>query len=173
MLVNLKREVMDIINNNAINLDRKNIQKYALSDVSSCTFSFKDGTKSNVKTPKGREFVIVKFLPKSDKDSVFQEAVMQNYMYVKDVEELSEKCGYTCLRTFTRHFKKSFKSTPYQWMLDRKMEDVRYLVLNSTLPISEIAEIFNFKSSAHLVNQYSAKYGISPLKNRTMLKSIS
>ena len=160
---------MDTINNEAISLDRNNFQKFALSDVSSCTFSFKDGTKSNVKTPKGKEFVIVKFLPISDKDRVFQEIVMQNYMYVKDVQELSEKCGYTCVKTFTRHFKKYFKTTPYKWILDRKMEEIRYLVLSSSLPITKIAEIYNFKSVSHLVKQYSDKYGISPCKNRNLL----
>lgn len=164
---------MDTISKKAVKPGKGDIQKYVLTDVSSCTFTFSDGAKSNVKTPEGKEFVIVKFIPKSDKHREFQEGIMEHYMYAKDVQDLAEKCGYACLKTFTRHFKKAFRSTPYKWMLDRRMEDVKYLVLNSTLPISEIAQIFNFKSVSHLVNLYSDKFGIAPNKNRNLVNSNS
>lgn len=89
-------------------------------------------------------------------------------MYSKNVSELAGLCSYGCVRTFTRHFKKSFVQTPYQWMLDRKMEEVQSLVLNSDMSITEIAKMYDFKSVSHLVNLYSKRFGNSPYKSRLL-----
>jgi AraC-like DNA-binding protein len=89
-------------------------------------------------------------------------------MSTKNVTELAELCQYDCVRTFTRHFKKSFGQTPYQWMLDRKMEEIQSLVLNSDMSITEIAKMYDFKSVSHLVNLYSKRFGNSPHKSRLL-----
>jgi transcriptional regulator GlxA family with amidase domain len=51
-------------------------------------------------------------------------------------------------------------------MLDRKMEEVQHLVLESDLSISDIAKICGFNNLTHLVNAYSSKFGIPPFRNR-------
>ena len=51
-------------------------------------------------------------------------SVIENYSSGINAVELSERCGYTCFRTFQRHFKKHFNDTVYNWILKRKMEDV-------------------------------------------------
>ena len=147
------------------------ISNYIFSDVSTCTFNFSNGEKAVVKPSRKKELVLVKFIPHTSKKNAFQETVVANYPYSKNVQELAKYSDYECLKTFTRHFKKYFNQTPYQWMLDRKMEEVHHLVLESDLSISEIAKISGFKSLTHLVNAYSSRFGISPFKNRTLLVS--
>jgi AraC-like DNA-binding protein len=142
------------------------VDKYVFSDVSTCTFNFSDGKRAVVKSEPRKEIVLVKFIPHTSKKDSFQEAVIANYPDAKNVSELAKKCNYDCLKTFTRHFKKHFNQTPYQWMLDRKMEEVQHLVLESDLSISDIAKICGFNNLTHLVNAYSSKFGIPPFRNR-------
>ncbi|HHV86375.1 MAG TPA: helix-turn-helix transcriptional regulator [Petrimonas sp.] len=142
------------------------IRGYLLTDVASCTFTFSDGLKSRVIPSPENEVVLVKLIPRISKSKRFEDSVLSNYSSAQNMNELARLCNYDCLKTFTRHFKKCFGETPYQWMLDRKMEEIRSLVLNSDISITEISGMYGFKSVSHLVNVYSKRFGISPHKNR-------
>jgi AraC-like DNA-binding protein len=160
---------METNNINKDNKDNKdNIRKYLLTDVKSCTFTFSDGMTSKVKSSSDHEMVLVKLIPHSTKSKTFEDKVLKNYMATKNVTELAALCKYDCVRTFTRHFKKSFGQTPYQWMLDRKMEEIQSLVLNSDISITDIAKMYDFKSVSHLVNLYTKRFGNSPHKSRLL-----
>lgn len=145
---------------------KNNVRRYLLTDVTSCTFTFTDGLSSKMKPSPGQEIVLVKLIPYTTRLKAFEEKVLKNYMSAKSMNELARLCGYDCLKTFSRHFKKSFRQTPYQWMLDRKMEEINSLVVNSDIKITDIAEMYDFKSISHLVNLYTKRYGISPQKSR-------
>lgn len=147
---------------------KENVRKYLLTDVASCTFTFSDGLTSKVKPSPDKEIVLVKLIPHTTKSKMFEDSVLRNYAVAKNVSELATLCRYECVRTFTRHFKKSFGKTPYQWMLDRKMEEIHSLVINSDLTITEIAKMYDFKSVSHLVNLFSKRYGVSPRKSRLL-----
>ena len=140
--------------------------KYLLRDVSSCTFTFSDGLKSSVNPSPNNEMVFVKLIPSSTKSKQFTKRVLKHYPSVKTVPELAEKCKYTCVKTFTRHFKKCFGVTPYQWMLERKMEEIQSLVLSTDLTITKISKIYDFKTVSHLVKAYTKRYNITPQKDR-------
>lgn len=144
------------------------IDKYIFTDVRACTFNFSNGEKAVVKPSRRKELVLVKIIPHTSKRNAFQETVISNYPDSKNVQELAKYSDYDCLKTFTRHFKKYFNQTPYQWMLDRKMEEVHHLVLESDLSISEIANVCGYKNLTHLVNAYTNRFGISPFKNRML-----
>lgn len=148
------------------NRTNDSVRKYLLTDVESCTFTFSDGLKSKVMPSPDKEIVLVKLIPRASRSKKFEDSVLKNFMSARNVNELAMMCRYDCVRTFTRHFKKSFAQTPYQWMLDRKMEEIQSLVLNSDLTITEIAKMYEFKNVSHLVNAYSKRYGVSPNKSR-------
>ena len=142
------------------------VRKYLLTDVASCTFTFTDGLKSRVTPSPENEIVLVKLIPRASKSRTFENSVLMHYSSVKTMSELAKLCHYDCLRTFTRHFKKCFGETPYQWLLERKMEEIHSLVLSSDMSITDIAKMYDFKSVSHLVNIFSKRYGIPPHKSR-------
>lgn len=144
------------------------IRKSLLTDVTSCTFTFSDGLKSKMTPSPDSEIVLVTLIPRTSKSKRFEDSVLSNYSSARNMNELAKLCNYDCLRTFIRHFKKCFGQTPYQWMLDRKMEEVQSLVLNSDISITEIARMYGFKSVSHLVYAYGKRFGISPYKNRIL-----
>lgn len=146
--------------------DSNDVRKYLLTDVASCTFTFSDGLKSKVMPSPDNEIVFVKLIPRVSKSKRFEDIVLSNFSMARNVNELAKLCKYDCLRTFTRHFKKCFGTTPYQWMLDRKMEEIQSMVLNSDISITEISKMYGFKSASHLVSSYAKRFGISPHKSR-------
>ncbi|WP_298650039.1 AraC family transcriptional regulator [uncultured Proteiniphilum sp.] len=149
--------------------DRKHtVRKYLLTDVASCIFTFSDGLKSRVTPSPDNEIVLVKLIPRISKSKRFEDSVLSNYLSARNMSELAKFCGYDCIKTFTRHFKKCFGQTPYQWMLDRKMEEINSLVMKSDMSITEIAKMYDFKSVSHLVTLYNKHYGIPPAKSRLL-----
>ena len=144
------------------------MDKYVLSDVADCTFTFSNGGKSSVTSSPNKEIILVKLIPRTSKDKLFQEYVVRVFSSCKNAAELAVRCGYDCQKTFTRHFKKSFGETPYKWMLDRKMEEIQSLILNSDITLKELAQLYDFKNITHLVNAYSTRFGIAPLKSRAL-----
>ena len=140
--------------------------KYLLTEVALCTFTFSDGEQYRITPPVNTEVVMVKLISRMSKSAQLEECALKNYLSVKTASELARLCGYDCVKTFSRHFKKYLGETPYQWMLDRKMEEVQAQVLGSDLSISKIAEMYGFRSVSHLVNNYTKRFGFSPYKSR-------
>ncbi len=146
---------------------RKNdVRKYLLTGVASCTFTFSNGVKAGITSSPNNEIVLIKLIPCSSKLKLLEYSVLNNYSSVKNISELAKLSGYNCIKTFTRHFKKSFGQTPYQWVLDRKMEEINSLVINSDVSITDIAAMYDFKSISHLIALYTKRYGLPPHKNR-------
>ena len=111
---------------------------------------------------------VVKLKPDVSREKVFRKNVLKNYASCRNVHELAKACLYDCPKTFTRHFKRCFRQTPYQWMLDKKMEEIRILTLNSNKSITEISRMYEFKSAAHLITVYTNRFGITPYRNRSL-----
>lgn len=151
-----------------MNKNTKKVQKYLLTDVTSFLLNFSDGTTSRIEMSNRSDMVLVKVFSHPKLTASFEQGVQENYLKSKNASQLAELCGYDCQRTFSRHFKRIYGQSPYQWMLDRKMEEIQELVFNTDLPISEIAQMYDFKDLSHLVSSYTRKYGMSPLKNRNL-----
>ncbi|MEA4917122.1 helix-turn-helix domain-containing protein [Proteiniphilum sp.] len=140
--------------------------KYLLQDVMSCTFTFSDGLKSTITSSPENEIVLVKILPLTSKYKKFEGNVLRYYSSTESISELATLCKYDCIKTFIRHFKECFGKTPYQWLLDRKMEEIQSYVLNSEISITELSKMYGFKTVSHMVSTYTKRFGISPQKSR-------
>lgn len=141
-------------------------QKYVFKNVTTCIFEHSDGLTSEIDCDSKRDLVLVQVIPQSQSQAELQDIVLENYSKAKNVNELSELCGYDCERTFTRHFSKLFGKTPYKWMVDRRMDEVHSLIVNTNLSISEIAKKYNYKHVSNLSQIYLRHFGISPLESR-------
>ena len=61
-----------------------------------------------------------------------------------------------------RMFHASFKVTPYDYLMSRKMESARRLLLYSTLSIKEIAVRLAFSDQYYFSNYFKRRNGLSP-----------
>jgi AraC family transcriptional regulator len=63
---------------------------------------------------------------------------------------------------FARAFKKSTGMPPHRWLLARRVERAEELLLNSKLPIDEIAVRCGFADQSHFTRVFSSLRGIPP-----------
>ena len=67
---------------------------------------------------------------------------------------------------FSRLFKEATTYSPYEYLLNLRLEKAKELLLKTDLPISEIAYQTGFNSDANFIYFFKKEMGISPLKFR-------
>ena len=83
--------------------------------------------------------------------------------------ELASECRLSRSH-FARAFKKTTGQSPHVWLLQRRVENAKHLLLNSETPISEIALASGFADQSHLTKVFSKMVGATPGAWRRALK---
>ncbi|MEA2732679.1 MAG: AraC family transcriptional regulator [Acetobacteraceae bacterium] len=86
------------------------------------------------------------------------------------LEALAQECGLS-----RSHFARAFKTTtglpPHRWLLDRRIERARELLLNSALPIADVADLCGFADQSHFTRVFTNALGVSPGKWRRLRRT--
>ena len=64
--------------------------------------------------------------------------------------------------TLTEHFKKEFGITIRQYVTQKRMEQAKEMLLNTTMPIGDIATMCGFPDVEYFSRTFKSSYGISP-----------
>jgi AraC family transcriptional regulator len=64
--------------------------------------------------------------------------------------------------TFTRHFRESFGRTPHAYIIERRIDQARHLLVQSSLPIKEIALLCGFADQAHMTRIFKTHLHTTP-----------
>ena len=64
--------------------------------------------------------------------------------------------------TFTRHFRKSFGRTPHAYIIERRIDRARRLLVEGSLPIKEVASVCGFADQAHMTRLFRAHLHTTP-----------
>ncbi len=67
-----------------------------------------------------------------------------------------------------RLFKREFGKTPYEYLLEKRIQTAKLLLKNTNLMVKEIAFKLNFTDEHYFSNRFKAKTGMSPKKFRQM-----
>lgn len=87
--------------------------------------------------------------------------VLSVYQEVKSAEELANLCGYG-IYTFQRTFKKEFGIPVYQWLIQKQVENIKYRLFQTNLPLIEIMDEFNFSSPQNFTHFCKKYLGDTP-----------
>lgn len=87
----------------------------------------------------------------------------QNFKYHLEMEAFAKLCGRS-LSTFKRDFKSQLNSTPSRWLIDKRLEYAKKLLLETDLNINEICLESGFKNTSHFIRVFKKKYALSPNK---------
>ena len=83
------------------------------------------------------------------------------------LQELARECGLS-----RSHFARAFKTTtglpPHRWLMERRLERARELLLHSKLSLAEISDASGFADQSHFTRCFSAAAGISPREWRRL-----
>lgn len=79
------------------------------------------------------------------------------------IEKLSEQLNISKSQ-MTREFTKYYGVAPYQYILDRKIEAAKHILLTSSMRVYEISELLGFADTYYFSNVFKQKTGLSPLQ---------
>ena len=86
-----------------------------------------------------------------------------------DVATLARAAGFSTFH-FARAFKQSEGITPHRYVLERRVERARNLLLTSDLSLSEIARTSGFSDQGHLARHIRQRLGLSPSALRRSMR---
>jgi len=94
------------------------------------------------------------------------------YRYIEDhlardigLDDLAELVDFSP-QHFQRVFKKTFGTSPYQFVLGLRIERAKALIRHGKLSIAEVALACGFSDQSHFSTSFSARVGLSPSRFR-------
>jgi AraC family transcriptional regulator len=94
--------------------------------------------------------------------------MQENYHDQCSLKELSEIAGMSSYH-FIRTFKKSVGKTPYEYLLDVKIDQVKTLLGKKEMTIMEICLECGFNDVSHFTRLFKKKTGVTPSEYRNIL----
>jgi AraC family transcriptional regulator len=74
---------------------------------------------------------------------------------------LADATGYSKAQ-FVRLFRRSTGTSPHRYVLLRRLDRARHLILTTTMPLAEVASEAGFSSQSHLNSAFVRRYGHTP-----------
>ena len=91
-----------------------------------------------------------------------------NFQYNLKIEDFAKLCGRS-LSAFKRDFKNNFKTTPSRWLITKRLEYAKTLLLGSDLSINEICYESGFKNNSHFIHAFKNRYNLPPNQFKTSI----
>lgn len=113
-------------------------------------------------------------LKRSTKMEVYKRLCMakdmlhSSYMDTIDLNELSAH-SYLSVPQLVRQFKAVFKTTPYQYLLDIRLQRATTLLSSTSKPIHEITWLCGFENVSAFSRAFKMRYGMQPSRYRKHL----
>lgn len=76
------------------------------------------------------------------------------------------KIAQRSLASFKREFALHYKTSPGKWLMEKRLNFARMLLLNSERPVNEIADKSGFENPTHFSRMFHERFGASPLRYR-------
>jgi len=87
---------------------------------------------------------------------------VERFIKVEDVAALVKLSA----SRFSKAFKVSFGRSPYDYVLARRVEAAKYLIVQTDEPLSQVAHACGLSDQAHLSKVFKRVVGVTPLKYR-------
>jgi len=90
-----------------------------------------------------------------------ENVMMQNFQYDISMKDFARLCERS-LSSFKRDFKKYFNTTPSKWLINKRLDYAKGLLLTSNLSVNEICYETGFKNPSHFIRSFKKKYSLPP-----------
>lgn len=92
-----------------------------------------------------------------------KEILLKNYQDPPKIQDLSTMCGLNEYQLKTA-FKEIYGNSPYQYLLDYKLELSRNMLQSGKLQVNEVAYQLGYSNPSHFIEAFRKKYGTTPKK---------
>lgn len=100
-----------------------------------------------------------------NKKSTIEDIMLENFQRNLKMEDFATLCGKS-LSTFKRDFKTIYGTTPAKWLVDKRLEYAKTLLMKTNLNVNEICYESGFVNNSHFIRIFKSKYNLSPNKYR-------
>lgn len=90
-----------------------------------------------------------------------EQVMEEQYIYNLKVEDYARLCGRST-SSFKRDFKKIFDTTPARWLITKRLNLARELMLTSDFTVQQICYDCGFESDSHFIRSFKSEYGVTP-----------
>ena len=97
--------------------------------------------------------------------TVIERVMSENFLYNLKVEEFAKMCGRS-LSAFKRDFREIYNNTPSRWIMEKRLEHARNLLVDSNLNINQICYDSGFINTSHFIKSFKKKYELPPHQYR-------
>ena len=87
--------------------------------------------------------------------------MMENFQYDLKIADFAKLCGKS-LSSFKREFKACFNTTPSRWIINKRLEHSKMLLLGTDLNISQVGYECGFKNNSHFIQAFKKKSRVTP-----------
>ncbi|MBL7699652.1 MAG: helix-turn-helix transcriptional regulator [Chitinophagaceae bacterium] len=94
-----------------------------------------------------------------------QDVMDRNYMYDLSLENFARLC-HRSIASFKRDFQKIYGMPPGKWLLQKRLENARHLLLDLSKTVNDAALESGFKNNTHFSRAFKINFGSSPLQFR-------
>jgi AraC family transcriptional regulator len=98
--------------------------------------------------------------------SIAKDLIDASYMLQLSLEELASGC-YLSLHYFKRLFKEYFGISPHQYIISKRLEVSKELLLNESHTVKEICQKVGFESDASFIRLFRERMGVTPSSYRS------
>ncbi len=96
---------------------------------------------------------------------------IENHIHSRiTVEDLAQYCNLS-KRTITRHFTEYFHMSAAEYILQLKLKEAAFLLINSAFSLVEISNQLSFSSQSHFSVAFKKKYNYTPQQYRNKFKT--
>lgn len=90
-----------------------------------------------------------------------EQIMEEQFIYNLKIDDFAKLCGRS-VSTFKREFRKLYNSTPGKWLLSKRLNFARSLILQTDLTVQEICYESGFESDSHFIRSFKDKFGLTP-----------
>jgi AraC family transcriptional regulator, exoenzyme S synthesis regulatory protein ExsA len=100
-----------------------------------------------------------------------QDIMESNCLYNLQLHEFARLC-HRSLSSFKRDFQTTYKIAPGRWLLEKRLDVSRRLLMHSDKPIADVVIESGFRSNTHFDRVFKKHFGLSPLQYRKQIAAI-
>jgi AraC family transcriptional regulator len=83
------------------------------------------------------------------------------------LEGLARQCGLS-LSHFSRAFRRSTGLAPHRWLVQRRLEVAKDMMLTEPVPLAQVAVACGFADQSHFTRTFASMIGLTPARWRTI-----
>nr|WP_244306629.1 AraC family transcriptional regulator [Gaetbulibacter sp. S0825] len=91
----------------------------------------------------------------------------ENFQYDLKIADFAKLCGKS-LSSFKREFKKRFNTTPRRWLINKRLDHSKTLLLGTDLTVSEVGYECGFKNNSHFIQAFKKVAKVTPYRYRIL-----